>query len=428
MLFVRVLLLTVFSFLSVSAGFAQESPTPDQRLQRARAAFHASRFAEVLKESSQVTVASLSSVELLLAKGEISEFFGEFDEAQEAYTKASAMSPNDPAVMYRTASLETRVGHSKQALQLLDRILASHAKLTFIEPIIQLKIDIHLEQGDLESARKLAWAHGIVQRNQGYCAKGQRTPESRPRMKLFRLAILAEPQEGDCFWWFGQGLTDPGFVRMARAMVMESMRVKRSVSIQAVPEDFLKARLSQGRAISKLVEQLSIAGRERYLRENDVDGAVRLLEKAISLDPAYVRPCNDLARIAADQGKHDVAITWLTRATKADPNAWASHRALGKVLAAVERYGEAEVQLRKALTLSGGDVGGRVALGRVLYAQGKFDEYVKETSEALKLAKGFGGHELPGVSAYLEAYKQGKPRQVLPPSPDPPIIAGWKYE
>jgi hypothetical protein len=64
----------------------------------------------------------------------------------------------------------------------------------------------------------------------------------------------------------------------------------------------------------------------------------------------------------------------------------------------------------------------------VLYAQGKFDEYVKETSEALKLAKGFGGHELPGVSAYLEAYKQGKPRQVLPPSPDPPIIAGWKYE
>ena len=54
------------------------------------------------------------------------EFMGEFDEARTFYDRVGALTPDDPGIVYRAASLALRVGEYDRALAQLDRLLALH--------------------------------------------------------------------------------------------------------------------------------------------------------------------------------------------------------------------------------------------------------------------------------------------------------------
>jgi tetratricopeptide (TPR) repeat protein len=435
-----------------SADAAQERPAPTgSDLDRAQAAFEAGRYTEALSLARRAANAAPTSVRAQTVRASMAEFMGEFDEARTSYDRAGALAPDDAELIYRTASFALRVGDYDRALAQLDRLLALHPPHvrwlfqwapTYMQPallrdhpslehIVQIKLDILTEKGDLAQARQLARSYAIVKPGENYCgeaqAKSRAGAEREEAFKAFRLATLGQPEAADCIWWYGQWLSDEGYVRLGRLMVIEGTRVTQSAGNKESGARYLKIRLGGNREVPKRAEQLFLIARQRYLRDGDVDGATRLFDETIRLAPTFARPYSYRAAIATELGDREAALAWLQRGLQADPDSWRTHRNLGKLLSDLERYPEAEMHLRKTVQLFGDDAGGRLALARVLYAQGKYDDFVKEARVALAFLA-TGKVSVPEVQDFLAKFDRWGPGTVLPPAPDPRTILGWNHD
>lgn len=423
---------------------------PQSALARAQEAFAAGRYAEALAEARRAAEVAPTSLTAITARAAMAEFMGEFDEAQAAYTKAATLAPDDPGLLYRRASFAVRTGDYDAALQLLDRLFLAHprrARWLFtwaprmlqpwtlkaypsLEHLVQVRIDILMEKGDLQQARAMARGAGLTRGEEATCAGARRHASgesSEQTFTAFRLAALGDPDAADCVWWYGQWLTDEGYARLARLMVEEAARVTPSQGNRDSAARYLRIRLGGGKEIPKRAEQLFQIAAQRYRRDGDVGGARRLFEEAIRLAPQFVRPHSYLARMALDEGDEAGAVGWLERAAAADPDSWRTRRNLGQLLERLERYPAAEAQLRRTVELFGDDVGGRLSLARVLYAQGKYEDYVDHTRVALNFAASF--HEnLPEVRAFVTKFERWGPGAALPPAPDPQLILGWNHD
>src|SRR5438034_362429 len=222
------------------------------------------------------------------------------DEARAFYDRAAALAPDDAEVLYRTASFAVRVGDYDRALAQLDRLLALHPRHVrwlfqwaptnmqptllrdnpSLEHIVQIKIDILMEKGDLAQARYLARAYSIVKTGENYCAHANEKSRSGAAREevftAFRLATLGQPDAADCIWWYGQWLADEGYVRLGRLMVIEGTRVTPAAGNKESGARYLRIRLGGDREVPKRAEQIFLIGRQRFLRDGDIDGASRL--------------------------------------------------------------------------------------------------------------------------------------------------------
>ena len=447
--------LTLVIVLTLGVASVESAPErPAQRssdLDRAQAAFEAGHSVEALSLVRRAADTAPTSVRALSARAGMAEFMGEFDEARTFYDRATTLAPDDAELVYRTASFAVRVGEYDRALNQLDRLLAlhpAHVRWLFhwaptymqttllreypsLEHIVQIKLDILTEKGDLAQARQLARSYAIVKSGENYCgeaqAKSRAGAERDETFKAFRLATLGQPEAADCIWWYGQWLSDEGYVRLGRLMVSEGTRVTASAANKESGARYLKIRLGGNREVPKRAEQLFLIARQRYLRDGDIDGATKLFDESIRLAPAFARPYNYRAAISVDLGDRETALVWLHRALQVDPDSWRTHRNLGKLLSDLERYPEAEMHLRKTVELFGDDAGGRLALARVLYAQGKYDEFAKEAKAAVAFLANWK-EPAPEVREFLGKFDRWGPGVSLPPAPDPRIIIGWNYD
>jgi tetratricopeptide (TPR) repeat protein len=438
--------------LALASGFAdaaQDRPAPAaNELDRAQAAFAAGRYTEAVALARQAASTAPASARAQTVRAAMAEFMGEFDEARTFYDRALALASDDPELMYQTASFAVRVGEYDRALAQLDRLLALHpprVRWLFqwaptylqagllhdhpsLEHIVQTKVDIFTEKGDLAQARQLARSYAIVKPGENYCTDAQ--TKARPgadraeTLKAFRLAVLGQPDAADCIWWYGQWLSDEGYVRLSRLMVTEGTRV--APGNKESGARYLKVRLGGSREVPKRAEQLFLIARQRYLRE-DIDGAARLFDESIRLAPTFARPYSYRAAIATELGDREGALAWLQRGLQADPDSWRTHRNLGKLLSDLERYPEAEMHLRKTLQLFADDAGGRLALARVLYAQGKYEDFAKEARAA---ATSLASRKAPvgEMQDFLAKFDRWGPGAALPPSPDPRVMVGWNND
>ena len=438
--------LTLLLALAPATGASPAGGALDP-LEQARAAFEPGRVVEALAAARRAAAAAPTARAPLVAHATLAEFVGELDEAATVYARLETLFPDDLAVIYRRATFAVRVGDYDVGLALLDRLLDAHPRhvrslfrwapgavqpLLFrlapsLEHLVQLKVDVLLEKGSLDEARRLARAYRVVEPGRDYCGEARTTMRGTDReatFQAFRRATLAQPDAADCIWWYGQWLTDEGYVRLGRLMVAEGTRTTPSAASKESGARYLRIRLGGQRDVPKRAEQLLQIARQRLLRDGDADGARRLLERAVALAPDFVRPHAYLARIAWDDGDRATALGWLEHAVKADPESWRSHRNLGRLLGALDRHPEAERQLRRTVELFGDDAGARLALARALYAQEKFDEYVGQTRDAVRLAAAWK-HDLSDVRAFLGRFERWGPAVTLPPAPDPPLILGW---
>src|SRR2546425_65721 len=285
--------------------------------------------------------------------------------------------------------------------------------------------------GELAQARQLARSYAIVKSGENYCgeaqAKSREGADREETFKAFRLASLGQPDAADCIWWYGQWLSDEGYVRLGRLMVLEGTRTTPSAGNKESGARYLRVRLGGNREVPKRAEQLFLIARQRYLRDGDLDGAVRLFGETIRLSPTFARPYNYRATIAAHLGDREAALAWLQRGLQADPDSWRTHRNLGKLLSDLERYPEAEMHLRRTVQLFGDDAGGRLALARVLYAQGKYDDFAREARAAAAFLANWKA-PVPEVRDFLAKFDRWGPGATLPPAPDPRVIIGWNYD
>src|ERR671923_725389 len=287
----------------VNARAQQPPPTlgesPAALIERARAAYTQGRYHDALATARRAAEAAPRSVIAQLARGGMAEFMGEFDEAAQAYAQAQALAPNDNATRYRMASFATRVGDYDRALRELDAILATQpkaAQLFFrwappfvqkpllkrtpaLEQFVELQIDILMEKGDLAGARRLAYRHAIVEPGRDYCAEAnvKKTGHGSADevFRAFRLAALGQPAAADCIWWYGQWLTDEGYMRLGRLMVEEGTRVTGAEANKAAGARYVRIRLG-AKPVSKRAESLFLVARQRLLRDGDHEGAARL--------------------------------------------------------------------------------------------------------------------------------------------------------
>ncbi|HEV8475195.1 MAG TPA: tetratricopeptide repeat protein [Methylomirabilota bacterium] len=428
--------------------------SPAALVERGRAAFAEGRYAEALDAARAAASAAPRSLPAQLMRGAMAEFIGEFDEAQRAYSQALALAPHDLTARYRTAVLSVRVGEYDRALRELDTILATQprtAQFVFrwappivqtrllrdnpaLEQLVQTQIDILMEKGDLAEARRLSRRHAVVESGHDYCADANARKKSNAGsdavFHAFRLAALGQPDAADCIWWYGQWLTDEGYMRLGRLMVEEGTRLTPSQANRDSGARYVRIRLGGARPVPKRAESLFLIAKQRYFRDGDVEGASRLFDECVRLAPGFARPYAYKARMAWDAGERDAAATLLRRGVEADPESWRTWHNLGRALLAVERWEDAEHALTKAVELFPDDVGGRLGLARALYAQGKYDAYTKETKRAVGFARVFRNSPtaLPEPGGFLEKFERWGPGAGLPPAPDPHLILGWNQD
>jgi tetratricopeptide (TPR) repeat protein len=424
---------------------------PNSALARSKSALTHGRYREALEEARRAADAAPQSVPALVARAGLAEVTGEFAEAATYYARAAALAPSDPGVLGSRASFAVRVGDYAEALRLLDALVAAHpwhVRLLFdrapasvqarvlgaypgLASVVEMRVDILTESGDLAGARRLARAYGIVEPGRRYCleARGEAAKRTAETMfRAFRLAALGDPDDADCIWWYGQWLTDEGYVRLGRLMVAEGTRLTASAGNKESGARYLRIRLGNGREVPKRAEQLFLIGRQRYVRDGDAEGAARLFEEALRLAPGFARPHDYLARIAWEDGDTGAALAWLERGLAADPESWRTRRNLGQLLERLERYADAEPHLRRCVETFGDDVGGRLLLARVAYALGRHDAYRTHTRAALDFAVRFGNPDLGEVRDFLEKTERWGPGASLPPAPDPRLIIGWNRD
>src|SRR5213083_1332930 len=404
----------VLSLGGASARAQQPAPSlgdsPAALVERARAAYTQGRYHDALATARRAAEAAPRSVLAQLARGGMAEFMGEFDEAAQAYAQAQALAPSDNTTRYRMASFATRVGDYDRALRELDAILATQpkaAQLFFrwappfvqkpllkrspaLEQFVELQIDILMEKGDLAGARRLAHRHAIVEPGRDYCAEANVKKSARGSpdevFKAFRLAALGQPDSADCIWWYGQWLTDEGYMRLGRLMVEEGTRVTSAASNKESGQRFVRIRLGGARPVSKRAESLFMIATQRYLRDGDREAAVQ----------------------------------WLRRGVEADPESWRTWHNLGRLLLAAERWDEAGRALARAVELFPDDVGGRLALARALYALGDWEGYRRHTEHAVGFARNFSGKDgVKEPADFFAKFQRWGPGATLPPTPDP---------
>jgi tetratricopeptide (TPR) repeat protein len=437
-------------------GLALATPTmaaepAAKQTERAHAAYRAGRYQEALEIAREVAKAAPRSLDAVMLHADLAEFLGEFDEAGRAYAQAQALAPSDMLVHYRIAVYAVRIGDYDRAVRELDAVLALQPdelqllyhyaptamqkvllrQYRLLEQLTQVKIDVLMEKDDLAAARVLAKGYGIIENGRDYCGEArvlQTQAGSRDDVfRAFRLAVLGQPGAADCIWWYGQWLTDEGYMRLGRLMVEEGTRATPSEANKASGARYVRIRLG-AKPVSKRAESVFLVGRQRLFRDGDHEGAGRLFDEAIRLAPQFTRAYNHRALIASLRGDTDGAIKWLERAVAADPEAWRSHRNLGQLLSSLERWPESEKALKRTVELFDDDAGARLAYGRVLYALGRHDEYLRETRRALGFARGRAPEEVKDAATFLERFERWGPGRALPPAPDPRMLLGWNYD
>ncbi|HZI87150.1 MAG TPA: tetratricopeptide repeat protein, partial [Pyrinomonadaceae bacterium] len=127
--------------------------------------------------------------------------------------------------------------------------------------------------------------------------------------------------------------------------------------------------------------------------------AIDKLNQAISLHPDFMLAFNELGVQYQKVGELEKANDALQSALKISPAAFAPLVNHGIVLVRLKRYAEAEVDLRLALKENEQSAIAHFYLGRALAYLGKFDEAEKELNTAITL----GGDQMKEAHRYLGA-------------------------
>jgi tetratricopeptide (TPR) repeat protein len=124
-----------------------------------------------------------------------------------------------------------------------------------------------------------------------------------------------------------------------------------------------------------------------YMKSNDLAKADEALRSALKISPEGATPLLTHGIILALMGKFDLAVGELERSLKQKDQSATGHFYLGQALANLNRFGDAEQHLNRAIAL-GGDAmtDAHRFLGIIYWKRGERDRAVTELETYLKLA------------------------------------------
>ena len=129
--------------------------------------------------------------------------------------------------------------------------------------------------------------------------------------------------------------------------------------------------------------------RARALRmQDDFDAARAAAQEILRDEPRHADAMALMAAIAADQRQVQAGLQWAQQALAADPHCVRAHFAMGRLLEAAERIGEAEASYRRVTELDPANAQGFTNLGCMLHLQQRTEEAVRCYRTALQLEPG----------------------------------------
>jgi len=361
-----------------------------------------------------------------LALGEAAEALGEFDEALSAYQAAARRAPST-TTWRRLGEMADRMGQVDVGIQSLEHAYGSwreHASVglevgtvMFVtcvpkvwprvsalwsvclpsasrighasfrssrETVPQYVFRALVEAGRREQAIALARARGWLRDQGDYCRVGD-LPLSAATGAL--LAMLLEPDRADCAALLGERVADDGLARLGRLMLRDRAARSPRSEVRAQAEWVLRYRLPD-REVSKLAESLNVTGWQLQHRRNKPAEALAAYTKAITADPAFSWPHNNIGRLYLSQNDDAQALTWFAKALEVNPNHLRAQSNRGLAAARLGRYDEALAAYQRVLTMNPTDAHAHASLGGLLLNAGRQTEGLRELQVALRLEPG----------------------------------------
>lgn len=382
---------------------------------------------EALNHYRTAAVAEPASLEAQMRRGAMAELLGEFDEALDAYARASRVQASGLAY-YRAGAMANRMGNTALATEYLNASLQAPATRgerwaqTGQHAIERLTLSLNgsrwgrmlpdwtfrslhasrvalanavldrevvaaalfttlLEGGEAERALEVARGRGWARDGADYCAATRGAVGAETRALV---GMLAAPERSDCLLLLGRTLTDAGLVRLSRLVLQDRIRRLPDPRARREAEAFLRSRLP-AHDVPKTAESLNIAAYNLQHRFGDQGAAAAAYQKAIAADPKFSWPYANLGRLYMELDQYDLAVDWLSTAIRINPNHFRAHANLGVALQTLRRYDEAVAAYRAALALNPDDAATHANLGRSLLSLGRDPEGLRSLQTAVRL-------------------------------------------
>jgi tetratricopeptide (TPR) repeat protein len=388
-------------------------------------------FREALNHYRTAAVEEPASIEAQTRRGAMAEQLGDFDEALDAYGRASRLQPSALAY-YRAGAMADRMGNFVLATEYLNasvqapptrgerwaqtgqrwitrlttsldgsrwarmlpgwvlgsldlsRVALATAVLDR-EVVAAALFTTQLEAGQPEQALEVARRRGWVHEGADYCVATRGAVGAETRALV---GMLVAPEGADCLLPLGRALTDGGLVRLSRLVLQDRIRHSSDPRVRREAETFLRYRLP-AHDVSKVAESLNIAAYNLQHRFGDQAGATAVYQKAIAADPKFSWPYANLGRLYMELNRYDLAVDWLGTAVRVNPNHFRAQVNLGVTLQALKRYEEAVVAHRAALALNPDDAASHANLGRSLLSLDRAIEGGRALQTAVRLDPSF---------------------------------------
>src|SRR5258706_471596 len=307
---------------------------------------------EALNHYRTAAVAEPASLEAQMRRGAMAELLGEFDEALDAYRRASRVQQSGLSY-YRAGAMAERMGNTALATEYLNaslqappsrgerwaqtgqhviervtvslngsrwgrmlpdwvfrslqasRVVLANAVLDR-EVVASSLFTTLLEAGETGRALEVARARGWVREGADYCATTRGAVGAEPGALV---GMLVAPDRGECLLPLGSALPDAGLVRLSRMVLQDRIRRAPDVRARREAETFLRNRLP-AHDVPKTAESLNVAAYNLQYRFGDQGAAATAYQKAIAADPKFSWPYANLGRLYMELDQYDLAVDW----------------------------------------------------------------------------------------------------------------------
>ncbi len=388
-----------------------------------RAATDRRALREALGHYRVATAAAPELVRAHVARGDVAEMLGEYDEALVAFQRAAAIEPSEDTSL-RIGAAADRLGRVDLAVQTLEGAYgpwrrhagagaraaatnfatcapvswANPARLwhmcvngsrdaydfsfeTSRETVPRWVFRILLGEGRRDRALAFARDRGWLREDVEYCGR-HALPIDHETSAL--LAMLTQPDRADCALPTAVGVADDGGARLGRMMLLDRIARSPQAETRERAQYYLRYRLPD-HDVPRLAEALNATGLRLQHVHDAPDEALVVFQKAIEADPRFSWPHYNIGRIYMAKAHYEQARVWLERALAVNPDHWRALYNYGVTTANLKRWPEALSAYRKALAISPTDARLHANVGWTLIELGQQGEADRELQIAVRL-------------------------------------------
>jgi tetratricopeptide (TPR) repeat protein len=262
------------------------------------------------------------------------------------------------------------------------------------EHLFRVLIEMEDREAALALAREMSWLREGIE----YCKD---EPDDFSWKTQALLAMLIQPERADCLLDVGESLTEEGFVRLARVVLLDRVQHSTDQKVRERAAAFMRHRLP-AHSIRKLAESLNIVGYNLQFSLGLPEQAIKVYLKASAADPSFSWPYSNIGNVYMNRENYAQAIEWFRKAVTINPNHWRAQFNLGHAAYNVKQYDEALEAFLQAVALNPDDAYGHSNLGRLLLNFGEEEEAIRHLRIAMRLDPRVGDQGLLNDTAGLD--------------------------